>query len=154
MAAVFQLVQPEQTRSLTEGSDERLRAFLDAREIPLEKGYLVPGVADVLYEHLKERGPWTEERLQRAEQAIFEIPRAKYGETDDERQARKRVHREAILEELGELQKSKWLWEPLMAFSSKLQSNEHTTGFVFLQRIFLVFLTTPLAPPLSDGQGV
>lgn len=148
MVATLRLVGAEEARSFETLSKEQLACFMGDLSEESAQRVLFPDDAEVMHDHLKQRGPWTEERLERVRKAIDAVPMATYGESRDDRALRAEVHARAIENMLKDTAQARWLLDPLHAYVREIHSAQPgSAGHYFLQRVFLAFLTTPLAPP-------
>lgn len=127
-------------------SNERLKAWL--REHTTGGG--VPKIffgaeALCLYEGLKDRGPWTESRLQHAYLELEALP---IGGNPEIAQGRE----ERIIEARRACESRRWLTEPLDAFLSTIPYADVSYRYLFVALAFVILLTAPVGVMDDEDQ--
>ena len=98
-----------------------------------------------LYEALKDRGPWTESRLQSAYLEIAALPHGASEELAQEREAQ-------IIDARRACESRRWLTEPLNAFLPTIPYEERSCRYLFVALAFLILLTAPIGVMDEDDE--
>jgi len=139
MALRFVLLKTEDRNQQDEESSRAsLKRWLDSQITRNGgPGFFFASEMRCLYEALKDRGPWTLERLEYARQELEAFPVG-----GSEEVARQRE--EAIISRTRACEQSEWLRNPLDEFTSTIPHEESSHRFLFVALAFVLLLTAPV----------